>query len=59
MGQADQSRSSPEQRTPMNICIVGQGKVGTALGAGLTAAGHFVSYGGRDNVADLQRDPML
>lgn len=33
----------------MNICIVGQGKVGTALGTGLTGAGHIISYAGRDN----------
>ena len=35
----------------MNICIVGHGKVGTALGTGLTSAGHTVSYAGRDNTA--------
>ncbi len=35
----------------MNICIVGQGKVGTALGTGLTGAGHTVSYARRDNTS--------
>lgn len=35
----------------MNICIVGLGKVGTALGTGLTKAGHTVIYAGRDNTA--------
>lgn len=31
----------------MNISIVGQGNVGTALGTRLGAAGHHITYGGR------------
>ena len=39
----------------MNICVVGQGKVGTALGTGLAAAGHHVRYGDRENTAEALR----
>ena len=35
----------------MNICVVGQGKVGTALGTGLASAGHTVGYAGREDTA--------
>ncbi len=37
----------------MNISIIGQGKVGTALGTRLAAAGHSIRYAGRDNVREM------
>lgn len=35
----------------MKITIIGQGKVGTALGTGLANAGHTVNYAGPDDTA--------
>ncbi len=36
----------------MNITIIGQGKVGTALGENLRKHGHAITYAGRENVRD-------
>lgn len=36
----------------MNITIIGQGNVGSALGTRLASAGHHITYGGRANTAE-------
>ena len=36
----------------MNIAVLGTGKVGTALGTRLAAAGHHVVYGSRTHAGE-------
>lgn len=39
----------------MNICVIGKGKVGSALGHALAAAGHAVQYAERHTITETAR----
>jgi predicted dinucleotide-binding enzyme len=49
-----------DERSPFRVAVIGTGKVGTALGASLTRAGHLVIFGGRErpDAVSASADPQ-